>query len=30
MGVALRDIVSEHAKDVLMVGLDDLRSLFQT
>ena len=27
--VALRDMVSEHGGDGLMVGLDDLRGLFQ-
>ena len=27
--VALRDVVSGHGEDGLMVGLDDLRSLFQ-
>ena len=27
--VALRDVVSKHAGDGLMVGLDDLRGLFQ-
>ena len=27
--VALRDMVSKHGGDGLMVGLDDLRGLFQ-
>ena len=27
--VALRDVVSEHGRDGLMVGLDDLGGLFQ-
>jgi len=27
--VALRDVVTGHAGDGLMVGLDDLRGLFQ-
>ena len=28
-GVALRDVVSGHGRDGLMVGLDDLSDLFQ-
>ena len=29
-GVALRDVISGHGEDWLMVGLDDLSGLFQT